>query len=52
MQNALAKDESGKTHLTFVARGAVIKGAKDAVRSNATVSVGKVRIASRRLKKT
>ena len=52
IQNALGRDESGKMNLTFVARGAVIKGAKEAVRSNATVTVGKARSASRRLKKT
>jgi hypothetical protein len=53
LQNALARDESGKLDLTFVARGAETKGGqKEMVRNDASLSVGKARLAMRRLKKT
>lgn len=51
-KNALARDESGDLDLTFVPRGAVIKGQPDRVKPSATLDVGKVQLAARRLKKT
>jgi tyrosinase len=51
MQNALSKDESGKMDLTLVARGAGTKG-NEAIRSDANVTIGKARLAVRRLKRT
>jgi tyrosinase-like protein/polyphenol oxidase-like protein len=52
LANTLTADESGNLNITFVARGAVLKGETGAPRSEATVSIGKASLATRRLKKT
>ncbi|MEO8034385.1 MAG: tyrosinase family protein [Acidobacteriota bacterium] len=51
LQASLAAGDGAATALTFVARGAEIKG-ENAARGEATVSVGKVQLATRRLKRT
>jgi tyrosinase len=51
MERALARDASGAMTISFAARGAVIKGERGP-RSDATVTIGKARLATRHLKKT
>jgi hypothetical protein len=51
MERTFARDASGTMAITFAARGAVIKGERGA-RSDATVTVGKARLAARHLKTT
>jgi tyrosinase-like protein len=50
--SALTAEESGRVSIAFVARGAVLKGETAGPRSEATVSVGKASLATRRLKRT
>jgi tyrosinase len=55
LQNAMKRNESGQLSLTFVARGAEMKGKPAAAvgtRNAANLTVGKTRMAVRRLKKT
>ncbi|HEX3580995.1 MAG TPA: tyrosinase family protein [Thermoanaerobaculia bacterium] len=52
MNRAFAVDKSGTLTLQFVARGAESKGRAEAVRSDATLSIGKARIGVRRLTKS
>ncbi len=53
MENALQRDESGSLALTFVARGAEVKGQRvSAARNEANLTIGKTRLALRRLKRT
>jgi hypothetical protein len=56
VQNAMQREEGGNLGLTFVARGAQMKPMKGeraaAMRNEANLTVGKARVALRRLKKT
>jgi hypothetical protein len=51
LQATLAASDSGSTTLTFVPRGAVIKGERTPA-AEANVTIGKVQLATRRLKRT
>ena len=51
LENALSRDASGALSLSFVARGAIIKGERG-LRNEAAITVGKARLATQTLKKT